>query len=136
MANNNKPAPFPHSFAQNLSIYNVARWYAARRFHPMRIGFLEEFHRRHHNYILEWVLEDMTPFKGHFPADLRDRRARPVPPTHELLSLINEDVTMQSPDPKPLTSGTGNAPAGSSQLGPNPGATPEAGDPDHDMGGR
>ncbi|GBE77705.1 hypothetical protein SCP_0105870 [Sparassis crispa] len=44
MANNNEPAPFPRSSAQNSSIYDVARWYAARGFHPMRIGFLEEFH--------------------------------------------------------------------------------------------
>ncbi|GBE77458.1 hypothetical protein SCP_0103330 [Sparassis crispa] len=117
VANNNKPAPFPRSFTQNLSVYNVAQWYAARGFHPMRIGFLEKFHRRHRNYILGQVLEDVTPFEGHFPADLRDGRARPLP------------------DPKPPTPSAGNAPAGSSELGPNPGATPEAGDPDHDMGG-
>ncbi|GBE82284.1 hypothetical protein SCP_0406680 [Sparassis crispa] len=107
VANNNEPAPFSDSSAQNSSIYDVAHWYAAH----------------------------VTPFEGHFPADLRDGHARPVPPTHELLSLVDEDVVMQPPDPEPPTPGAGNAPAGSTQLSPNPGATPEAGDPDHDMGG-
>ncbi|GBE87765.1 hypothetical protein SCP_1104420 [Sparassis crispa] len=135
VANNNEPAPFPRSFAQNSSIYDVARWYAARGFHPMQIGFLEEFHRRHRNYILGRVLEDVTPFEGHFSADLRDGCAQPIPPTHELLSLVDKDVAMQPPDPESPTPGAGNAPADSSQLGPNPGVTPKAGDPDHDMGG-
>ncbi|GBE80949.1 hypothetical protein SCP_0306720 [Sparassis crispa] len=117
VANNNEPAPFPRSFAQNSSIYDVVRWYAACEFHPMWIGFLEEFHCRHHNYILRRVLEDVTLFEGHFPVDLRDGCTRPPS------------------DPEPPTPGAGNAPAGSSQLGPNPGVTPEAGDPDHDMGG-